>query len=81
MATTSFITVQVITPKGEILKIKVQGSLHDELTWTIIYNALQKDNRIDFTNWKIKRIDYQNAVEVFVGRDFQSVRVIHFQYK
>lgn len=81
VATTSFITIQVITPKGEVLKIKIQGSLHDELTWTIIYNTLQKDNRIDFTNWKIKRVDYQNAVETFVGRDFQSVRVIHFQYK
>jgi hypothetical protein len=78
VANTSIIRVLVYTPESYFF-LEVEGSLHDELTWDIILEALQADARFD--GLKIKKIEHKDAVETFVGRDFDSTRVIHTIYK
>jgi len=78
VANTSVIRVLVYTPESYFF-LEITGSLHDELTWDIILEALQADARFD--GLKIKKIEHKDAVETFVGRDFDSTRVIHTIYK
>lgn len=78
VANTSVIRVLVYTPESYFF-LEITGSLHDELTWGTILTALEADER--FGGLKIKKIEHKDAVEAFIGRDFDSTRVIHTIYK
>lgn len=78
VANTSIIRVLVYTPESYFF-LEITGSLHDELTWDIILAILEADERFD--GFKIKKIAHKNAVETFVGRDFESSRIIYLMNK
>ena len=79
IANVSTIRVIVILPNGKQQGLDIQGSLHDELTWAMINEAIANDAR--FVNYKIYSITNKDAVETFVGRNFQSTRVVKLANK
>lgn len=58
--------------------LELQGSLYDRITYDIIYAALLETGYIG--EFKVDRIENKDAVEVFVGEDYQSTRSIRLVY-
>jgi hypothetical protein len=75
---TSIIYVQV-AKDSEVYYLAMQGSLYEELTWSMIEEAFNQDAR--FNGYKISRIINKNAVEVFIGRNYTSTRYITITLK
>lgn len=77
----STIKVLVYLPNySDSFYLEMNGSLHDELVRDDIKDALYNDERF-LDTYKIKKIENRDAVEVFVGRNYFSTRIIHLQYK
>ena len=81
VANVSIIKVKINFPQTPDLNftLEIEGSLHDELTYDMIYNALLETGYLD--TYKIDRIMYRDQPEVFIGRDYTSVRTINLKLK
>ena len=81
VANVSIIKVKINFPQTPDLNfaLEIEGSLHDELTYDMIYNALEETGYLD--TYKIDRIMYRDQPEAFIGRDYTSVRTISLKLK